>query len=112
MPRAVSQVRTLHDYVCGVMDRASHHAGNARDICLAIAGGVIWRCDGELKVYEREGQITNAMWFEVAGQRYAISYRHDPPQVEIREGSMQGQVLARFDNSNSVGQVCQFFEQL
>ena len=112
MPRAVSQVCTLHDYVYGVMSRADHHAGKVRDICLAIAGGVIWRCDGQLKVYERQGQTTNAMWFGVGRKRYAISYRHDPPQVEIREGNMQGRVLASFDNSSSVAHVRQFFASL
>ena len=112
MPQVVSQIGTLRDYISGVMDRAGHHAGKVRDICLAIAGGVIWRCDGGLKVYERSGRITNAMWFKVGNRRYAVSYRHDPAQVEIREGTMQGNVLATFDNSNSVADVRRFFESL
>jgi hypothetical protein len=112
MPRTVSEVTTIRDYISGVMDRADHHAGNVRDICLALAGGVIWRCDGGLKVYERSGRITNAMWFKVGTKRYAISFRHDPAQIEVREGNMQGGVLATFDNSNSVANVRLFFESL
>lgn len=112
MPRTVTQVDVLHDYVSGVMDRADHHAGNVADICLAIAGGVIWRNDGDIRVYERQGQMTNALWFEVNGRSYAVSYNHIANEIEIRQDNLKGQTVASFSNTNTAADVRRFFEGL
>ena len=50
MPRTVTDVDVLQEYISGVMNRADHHAGNVSDVCLAIAGAVIWRKDGDIRV--------------------------------------------------------------
>ncbi len=112
MPRTVTNVDVLQDYIGGVMDRADHHAGNVDEIALAIAGAVIWRKDGDIQVYEREGQMTNALWIHINGQRYALSYNHVAGQIEVREDSMRGNVLASFDNTNTPGDVRRFFASL
>jgi len=80
------------------MDRAEHHAGQVNEVCLAIAGAVIWRKDGDIQVYEREGQMTNALWVHIGSHRYALSYNHDAGSIEVREENMRGNVLASFDN--------------
>jgi hypothetical protein len=112
VPRTVTHVDVLQDYISGVMERAAHHAGNVDEICLAIAGAVIWRKDGDIQVYERQGQLTNALWVSVAGARYALSYNHEARRIEIREGSMHGNVLASFDNTNTAADVRLFFASL
>jgi hypothetical protein len=112
MPRTVTEVDVLQDYIRGVMDRAAHHAGNVDEICLAIAGAIIWRKDGDIQVYEREGQMTNALWVSMNSARYALSYNHDAGQIEIREDSMRGRVVASFDNTNTAAEVRRFFASL
>ena len=112
MPRTVTDVDVLQEYICGVMDRADHHAGNINEVSLAIAGAVVWRKDGDIRVYERSGQMTNALWVHIGGNRYALSYNHSTGQIEIREDSMQGDVLASFDNSNTSADVRRFFKSL
>ena len=112
MPKTVTAVDVLQDYIRGVMDRAEHHADKVDEITLAIAGAVIWRKDGDIQVYEREGQMTNALWVDINGQRYALSYNHDARKIEIRKNSMRGNVLDSFDNLNTAGDVRQFFSSL
>ncbi len=112
MPRAVTDVDVLQEYISGVMERAEDHAKNVNDICLAIAGAIIWRKEGDIQVYEREGQMTNALWVTISGEEYALSYNHVAEAIEVREGSMRGSVLASFDNSNTATDVRQFFENL
>lgn len=112
MPRTVTDVDILQVYISGVMDRAEHHAGQVNEVVLAIAGAVIWRKDGDIQVYEREGQMTNALWVHIGGNRYALSYNHDLGQIEIREESMRGNVLASFDNASSTADVRRFFASL
>ncbi len=112
MPRAVTDVDVLQEYVRGVMERAEHHASKVNEICLAIAGAVIWRKDGDIQVYERDGQMTNALWIHINGQRYAISYNHNAGTIEVREDSMRGKTLASFNNSDSAADVRHFFASL
>ena len=98
MPKTVTDVDVLQDYIRGVMDRAEHHADNVDEITLAIAGAVIWRKDGDIQVYEREGQMANALWVDINGQRYALSYNHDARKIEIRRDSMRGDVRRFFSS--------------
>ena len=112
MPKTVTDVDVLQDYIRGVMDRAEHHADNVDEIMFAIAGAVIWRKNGDIQVYERDGRMTNALWVDINGQRYALSYNHDARKIEIRKDSMRGDVLGSFDNSNTTGDVRRFFSPL
>ena len=111
MPKKVTDIDALRDYIHGVMDRAKHHAGNVDEIALAIAGAVIWRTDGDIKVYEYKGQVKNALWTHINGQKYVLSYNH-AGQIEVRRDSLRGGVLGSFDNSNTAGDVRQFFSSL
>ncbi|MEX1039318.1 MAG: hypothetical protein WDZ51_01725 [Pirellulaceae bacterium] len=110
--RAVTQVDVLQQYVTGVMDRADHHAGSVNEVCLTIAGALIWRKNGDIHVFEREGNLTNALWVNIGTNRYAISYKHETGKIEIRENNMRGKVLREFDNSDSASDVRKFFATL
>lgn len=109
MPETVSTVDKLQQYIQGVMERAAHHANNVDEICLAIAGAIVWRKDGDFKVITREGDMGNVLWMHVGGNRYALSYNHDIRSIEIREGGIQGSVLASFTNGSSIRDVKDFF---
>jgi hypothetical protein len=110
--RVVTEVDVLQQYISGVMERADHHAGNVNEVCLAIAGALIWRKDGDIQVYEREGSLTNALWVIIGGNKYAVSYKHETGKIEIRENNMRGKTLREFDNSDSAADVRNFFADL
>ena len=112
MPRTVNDIDVLQEYIAGVMERAAHHAGEVEEIALAVAGALVWRKDGPIKIYEREGKMTNAIWVTIGGEKYALSYNHRAETIEVREKSMQGKVLASFDNSTPVHDVKEFFGNL
>jgi hypothetical protein len=113
MAKKAEALDVLSQYIRGVLRRAEHHAGAVDAIVLTIAGAVLWRKDPDpIEVFEREGNIRNALWVHISGQRYALSYNHDSETIEIREGSTQGQVLASFDNSSSPAEVKKFFAEL
>ena len=94
------------------MERADHHAGNVNEVCLAIAGALIWRKNGDIQVYEREGNMANALWVNIGEKRYAVSYKHETRKIEVRENSMRGDVLREFDNDDSAADVREFFAVL
>jgi hypothetical protein len=110
MPRILTEVDILRDYLRGVMDRAGHHALNVNEIILTIAGAVIWRKDDDpLEVMTREDEMKNVLWFKVNGQRYALSYNHDTDAVELREGTTQGNVIESFSNATPGNRVSSVF---
>lgn len=113
MPQQVTEIDVLRDYLRGVMDRADHHAQNVNDVSLSVAGGVVWRKDDDpLKVMTREGRMANVLWFKVNRRRYALSYNHDTGEIELRENSIQGSVVASFSNSMTNTQVREVFDGL
>lgn len=114
MPARVPDVDTLQTYIRGVMDRAEHHAKNVDEICLAVAGALVWRKDPgtDLQVMAHAGDMKNVLWVHIGGQRYALSYNHHAGAIEIREGSVQGKVLASFTNASTAAAVKNFFVTL
>jgi hypothetical protein len=113
MPLSVEDVSTLQDYLQGVMDKANHHALNVNEIALTLVGAIIWRKDEEpIKVLTREGEAKNVLWVKINNNRYAFSYNHDMGEIEMRQGSIQGDVLHSFTNITSLSQIKQIFESL
>lgn len=114
MPARVADVDTLQRYISGVMDRAEHHARNVDEICLAVAGALVWRKDptSDLQVMAQAGDLKNVLWVYIGGNRYAVSYNHSAGTIEIREGSVQGRALASFTNASTAADVKQFFSSL
>lgn len=113
MPQKVTDIDVLRDYLRGVMGRADHHAQNVNQVALSVAGGVVWRKDDEsLEVMTRAGDMKNVLWFKVNGKRYALSYNHDTGEIEIKNNTTQGPVVASFSNAMANSQVRAIFAAL
>lgn len=114
MALTVTEVEELRAYINGVMGRADHHAGEVKDIVLALVGAILWRKDGDepIKVFVREGQTANALWVHIGTTRYAFSYNHNAGLIEMREGSTHGPTLHTFNNTTPLVTVREIFEKL
>lgn len=114
MALTVKDVEQLRAYIQGVIARADHHAGNVKEIALALAGAILWRKDDEdsIKVMEREGATANVLWVVIGGNRYAFSYNHSSGLIEMRKDSIQGAVLHTFSNSTPLSSLYSVFELL
>ena len=112
MPQTINSVDILQQYIEGVMERAEHHANNVDEVCLAIAGAIVWRKEGEIEVYAKEGEMKNVLWVKINGNRYALSYDHVNPRIVVRERSTQGNLLRVFTNAESAADVKRFFASL
>jgi hypothetical protein len=111
MPRPIIDVDTLKQYILGVMARAEHHGRRVDEICLAIAGAIIWRAN-DIEVFERQGEMTNVLWMHVGETRYALSFNHDTGEIEIRRGTTQGSVLASLSNATPIAEIKRLFNSL
>ena len=112
MPLTVSSVEDLQTYIRGVLGRAEHHAHNVDEVILTIAGAVLWRAEGDLRVMAQDSGMKNVLWLEVGGTRYAISYNHEAATVEVRQNSTHGPVLRSFTNTSAADEVKAFFGAL
>jgi hypothetical protein len=111
MPKEIVDVEVLKQYISGVIERAQHHAGGVDEVCLAIAGAIVWMAD-KIEVFGREGKMANALWLYSGGNRYVLSYAHESGQIQIKERGTQGKVLAAFSNSTPNSEVKNFFRSL
>jgi hypothetical protein len=112
MATTIHNIEILREYLSGVLDRADHHAHNVNEITLAIAGGIIWRTTNNIRVMSREGQMKNVLWLQVNERTLCFVYNHDSGNIEVREGSIQGDVIQSFNNNSSINEVKVFFERL
>ncbi|MGV3723957.1 MAG: hypothetical protein ACO1SX_23940 [Actinomycetota bacterium] len=114
MPATVADIETLKDYIGGVMERAEHHANGVDEVCLTIAGAIIWRKDAgtELQVLARGGVMKNVLWVRVRDERYALSFNHESGEIELRRGTTHGAVIESFSNATPRSRVKQVFASL
>jgi len=112
MPTTIDNINILRNYLTGVLDRANHHAQNVNNIALAIAGGIIWRTTDNIKVMSREGEMKNVLWLQVGTRTICFAYNHATGNIEVRDGSIQGDVITTFNNSTPISDVKLFFENL
>ncbi len=113
MPRDITDIEILKDYIIGVMERSEHHANNIDNIVLAIVGAIIWKKDSDpIKVHTKQGEMKNVIWVKINGNKYAFSYNHDSQSVELREESTQGSVVCSINNSTPLDEVKKYFNNL
>lgn len=114
MALTVTEVEELRQYLCGVMARADHHAGNVKEIALALAGAILWRKDDDkaIKVMAHGGNTKNVLWVYISGQRYAFSYNHDTGEIEMRKENTHGPTLHTFTNATPLSSVMAIFKAL
>lgn len=112
MAITLNSIDTLKSYLNGVMGRADHHAGNVEGVALALLGAVMWKSTGEIEVKQYDGRPANMLWFFVGSNRYAMRYDHSNEQIELRDRTRDGDVLARFDNNTSYQEIITVFERL
>ena len=111
MPVHITGVDELKEYILGVMLRAEHHAQDVDEVCLAIAGAIVWRGE-RIDVIQRQGVMGNVLWMYVGENKYAFSFNHNTGQIEVRENNLQGPVMRQFSNATPYSEVKQFFANL
>jgi hypothetical protein len=114
MALSVTDVELLRGYINGVMARADHHAGNVKEIALALTGAIVWRKDDgiAIKVMTRDGETKNVLWVMVNGKWYTFVYNHSTGEIDMRENSTQGTTLHSFSNSTPLADVYSIFQAL
>jgi hypothetical protein len=111
MAHVISDVATLKEYIEAVMARAEHHGPNVGAIALTLAGAIVWRKDPEpIEVHEgRSMTHGTVLWVRIGGQRYAFRYNHETGEIEMRLGSVRGDVLHSFNNETPIREIEQVF---
>lgn len=112
MAITIQNIEILREYLTGVLDRANHHAQNVNEIALAIAGGIVWKTTNNIKVLSRDGEMKNVLWLQVESRTLCFVYNHNNSNIEVREGTIQGNMIASFNNMTPLSNVKSFFESL
>lgn len=113
MPQQVTDVQRLQEYMHGVIERAGHHAQNVNEIVYALVGAIVCYKDADpIKVHTQDGEMKNAIWVVIKGTKYALSYNHKTQEIELRSGTLRGNVIHSFSNSTPNSEVRQVFKNL
>jgi len=113
MPKAITDIEILKQYITGVMLRADHHADEVKAVALTIAGAIIWKKDaGPIKALTLKGEMKNVLWVPINGKNYAFSYNHVNGTIEMRKKSTQGDAIKSFSNKTPPFSIWEFFNGL
>lgn len=112
MALTITTLTLLNEYINGVMNRADHHADNVNEIVLTLAGAVIWRATQDVEVRTYNDETANILWMTIDNRRYTLAYNHNTGNIEVRERTQNGNVVASFNNSTSANDVKTIFARL
>jgi hypothetical protein len=113
VPLTVADLETLETYLSGVMNRSEHHAETVGAIALALIGAVLWKKDpAPIEVRTDAGKLANILWVQIGGRRFVLAYNHRENCIELRDRTLRGDALFRFDNNTPVTEVYRVFENL
>ena len=111
MPIHADDLRVLHRFIGGVMDRPA--ASKVQGIALALLGGIVWRGQpGTIEVKDLTGSADSVLWVAIGGKRYAFTYNRQTLEIELRDRTQTGPALHRFTNATPVGEVEAIFRHL
>ncbi len=112
MSLEINTLSNLNIYLNGVMHRADHHGDNVNKIVLILAGAVIWKAKDSIEVRTYNNETANMLWLTVNGSRYAFVYNHNTGNIEMRNRTLKGELLAWFNNETSADEVKEIFSKL
>jgi hypothetical protein len=113
VPLQLADLSTLEMYLDGVMTRSKHRASKLGGIALALVGAVLWKKDdAPIQITTNDGRPDKILWIQIGGQRYCLAYNHHEECIDLRAGTLSGEVLHSFTNATPVAEVWQIFENL
>jgi len=114
MPETLTNIEDLRSYLRGIVAKARHHANDIENVLFSLAGAVVLFKDPNipLEVRTYRGNVKNAIWITIRGNRFALSYNHEHEVVEIRRDNLQGPVIDRFDNTTPLVNILTTFRSL
>lgn len=110
-------IKTMNDfqnYLIGVLERSDDHAHNVLKTSITLVALIISAKDenSDIKVYARGGAAGNMLWAIINGKRYAFTFSHEKYVVEVKEDSIQGDVvLTLHDDENVIKKFHEFFKK-
>lgn len=111
MAVSIESIEELNKYFSGVVKRAEHHAGEVNDIIYPLLGFVILKASYIKARFYRENPA-NVLTVEIDNRMYCIMYSHGNECIEIRENNLNGKTLCSFDNSSTIKDIKNFFNNI
>lgn len=112
MALTITTLTLLNEYIKGVMTRADHHGQNVNEVVLTLVGAVIWKATQDVEVRTYNDETANVLWLIIDGHRYALAFNHKTFNIELRDRSQTGKVLAEFNNQSDASEIKMIFATL
>ncbi len=104
MARKITTDVEIDNFILKVIKEAHHHAGGVERIIKPLSDAVRNRMNlkvDTIEVYERNGQLARTCWIVLNGNRYVFSYNYGSKVIDLRERTLRGHTLFKFNNSTS-----------
>ncbi|HUU86843.1 MAG TPA: hypothetical protein VMX17_03725 [Candidatus Glassbacteria bacterium] len=114
MAKIIESIEMLKEYFNEVIERANHHAPNVSKITYTLLGLIIFKKDknSAIEVRSYEGATGNILWVTINNTRYAFRYEHTDDTIEIRKDTFKGELIYKVDNTTSMDELLNTFNNL
>ena len=115
MARNLKTDNDIDNFISKVIKEADHHATRVMDIIQPLSDEVRKYLQlglDKIEVYERNGKLARTCWVTLKNKRYVFTYNYDEQFIDLKKGSLQGQLIFQFDNSTSLQDLKKIVAQL
>lgn len=101
MARNLKTNNEIDSFISKVIKEANHHAKPVEHIIQSLSDEVrsyLKLGSDKIEVYERNGKLARTCWVTILNKRYVFTYNYDEEKIDLRKGSLQGELIFQFDN--------------
>lgn len=101
MARRLRTNNQIDAFISRIINEANHHSPEVAQIILPLSQAVrakLILAQDRVEIYERLGRLARTCWVTLGGNRYAFSYNYNSQKIDLRARSIQGPLIAQFDN--------------
>lgn len=108
MARQLKTNLEIDAFINRVIVEANHHSPRVVQIIMPLSREVRNRLilpQDRVEVYERLGQLARTCWVTIGGKRFAFSYNYYDKKIDLRDRTIQGQLIFQFDNQTTAADI-------
>lgn len=112
----INNLQDLNNYITKVIEAADHAPNIASTIPYlqqTVLSRFIWgNHNYKIEIYSRNGNMARTCWLTLNNKRYVFTYNYTNQKIDLKMKSLQGNLIADFDNSSSLAAITNIINTL
>lgn len=113
----LNNLQDLNNYIAEVIAAAVDHSPNIKNTIPFLKQTVLFRFiwgsnSYKIEIYSRNGNMARTCWLTLNNKRYVFTYNYTNKKIDLKFKSLQGNLIADFDDSSSLATITNIINNL